>query len=269
MSPQMGKVMIIGVIVLIVVSGIWAFRVVWMNRCQEDDIRICALVKQLQVNDSTKIAGTYSELFDTIPIYSVEWTIDGFSQELRKIEAEQETMHLIHTKEAVYLRDYTDKKWWKQQSELVEKFDIKLPFDPAIYFGNIISDIQDPQTSLSYTHQDVCGAKTCYVFTLEKDNEQTTMFYLDEENDQVQQILITDGKMQQKIIFAYEDYSIEIPKSDVKIATKNQNIFLENFLQQTTIQKDKPEYIQEFEEVQSQLEQNDNQYVFESPTSSP
>ncbi|PJC34070.1 hypothetical protein CO051_00450 [Candidatus Roizmanbacteria bacterium CG_4_9_14_0_2_um_filter_39_13] len=94
------------------------------------------------------------------------------------------------------------------------------------------------------------------------------MFYLDEENDQIQQILISDGKMQQKVVFVYEDYSIEIPSSDVKIATKNQNIFLENFLQQATIQKDKPEYIQKFEETQSQLEQNDSPYVFESPTSS-
>jgi len=134
--------MIIGLIVLIVMSGIWAFRVVWVNRCQEDDIRICALMSQLQVDEATKLAGTYSEFLDTIPIYSVEWAIDGSSQELRKIEEEQETMHLIYSKDAVYLRDYTDKKWWKQQSELVEKFEIKLPFDPAIFFGNIISDIQ-------------------------------------------------------------------------------------------------------------------------------
>jgi len=241
----------------------------WTNRCQEDDARICTLLDQLVIDSSTQHHGTYTEIHKTIPLFTIEWAIEGSSQEILKKESSDETMHLIIADDAVFLKDYSDNYWWKQSVQDVDKFDITLPFDPTIFFNNLVKDIQDPQTSLSYTHQDLCGARTCYVMTLKKDNMQITDFYIDEKSEQIQQIIISSSDIEQKILFDYEDFQIEIPHSSVKAASANQNIFFENFLQQSSIQKQKPDYIQEFEKAQQQLEQEGSPDFIVSPTTYP
>lgn len=262
------KIIIIVLLIGGIFSGFYGYSK-WVNRCQEDDVRICTLLKQLEINSSPQHHGTYAEIHKTIPLFTIDWAIDKSSQEILKKEASDETMHLIIADDTVFLKDYSDNYWWKQSAQVVEKFDIKLPFDPTTFFNNLAKDIQDPQTSLSYTRQDVCGAKTCYVMSMKKENMQTTDFYIDEVNDQIQQIIISASDIEQKIIFEYEDFQIEIPNSNVKTASANQNIFFENFLQQSSMQKQKPEYIQEFEKTQLELEQEGSPDFILSPTTYP
>jgi len=262
------KIIIIVLLIAGIVSGFYGYSK-WANRCQEDDVRICTLLKQLEINSYTQHQGTYAEIHKTIPLFTIDWAIDKSSQEILKKEASDETMHLIIADDTIFLKDYSDNYWWKQSAQVVETFDIKLPFDPTTFFNNLVKDIQDPQTSLSYTHQDVCGAKTCYVMSMKKENMQTTDFYIDEVTDQIQQIIISASDIEQKIIFEYEDFQIEIPNANVKNATANQNIFFENFLQQSSMQKQKPEYIQEFEKTQLELEQEGSPDFILSPTTYP
>ena len=262
------RIIVATLLILVIFTGLVGYKN-WIHQCTEDDVRICALMDQLEVSSSTRLHGTYTEIHKSIPLFTIEWAIDTSSQEILKKESNEETMHLIYADNNVYLRDYSDSHWWKQSAEVIKTFDIKLPFDPTIFFNNLVKDIQDPQTSLSYTHQDVCGAKTCYVMSLKKENMQTTDFYIDEVNDQIQQIIISASDIEQKIIFEYEDFQIEIPNSNVKTASANQNIFFENFLQQSSMQKQKPEYIQEFEKTQLELEQEGSPDFILSPTTYP
>jgi len=262
---------IIIIIVLLIGGVILGFfgYAKWTIRCQEDDARICTLLDQLAIDNSTQYHGTYTEIHKTVPLFTIDWAIDKSSQEILKKETSDETMHLIIADDSVFLKDYSDNYWWKQSMQVVEKYDIKLPFDPTIFFNNLVKDIQDPQTSLSYTRQDVCGAKTCYVMSLKKENWQTTDFYVDEATDRLQQIVIISSDIEQKITFEYVDFQIEVPSSNVKTASANQNIFFENFLQQSSMQKQKPEYIQEFEKTLQQLEQEGGPEFIVSPTTYP
>lgn len=255
MGLNKGKVIVVGFFLIAVIFGSWALKTYWSSDCQEEDLRICSLLSQLKIHNSTRLHGTYVELHNTVPIYGVEWAIDATLQEILQKEGKDENMHLIYTNDSIYLRDYLDGKWWKQSLHVVEKFDTKLPFNPTIFFHNLREDVQNLQSSLSFTRQDICGAKTCDVYTLKKKSNQTTEFYLDEKQAQIQQIFINEGDIDQQIKFEYEDFAIEVPNTNIKIASSSQNIFFENFLQQSSIQKTKPNYIKEFEETRIQTEQ--------------
>ena len=69
--------------------------------------------------------------------------------------------------------------------------------------------------------------------------------------------------------FNYEEFQIDVPSSNIKTASANQNIFFENFLQQSSVQKPKPEYVQEFEKEQTQIEQSGSPDFIVIPTTSP
>ncbi|KKQ36719.1 MAG: hypothetical protein US54_C0057G0003 [Candidatus Roizmanbacteria bacterium GW2011_GWA2_37_7] len=255
MSFHAKKTIIIGILLVLFISGFFVYKTFLESRCQEDDIRICKLLSQLEIDHLTHLSGTYTELNNDVPIYKVEWAIDTTVQEIRQKDETKETMHLIYTNDSIYLKDYSDDQWWEQPASVIEKYDIKLPFDPTVFFTNLARDIQNPQNSLSYTHQDICGIKTCNVFSLKKENNQTVLFYLDETQEQIQQIMISEGEAVQKVVFQYEDFQIDVPSSQVKTASSGQNIFFENFLQQSSMQKEKPAYVQEFEQTRMQIEE--------------
>lgn len=270
MSLNLNKIVIFTLVFIGIVTAIFMIKKIWDARCAEGDKQICTLLAQLEMDDTTRMHGTYTEIHSKTPLFIVEWAIDKTSQEMLRTDVNDETMHLIYAGDNFYLRDYSDTSWWKQSAKDVERFDIKLPFEPTTFFNNLIEDIQDPQNSLSYTHQDVCGAETCIVFTLKKENQQEVIqFFLAEATDQVQQIVIIDENIEQKVVFDYEDFEIHEPTSEIKTASSTQNIFLENFLQQSSVQKAKPEYVKEFEEMQSQQEPNSSPNSFDIPTISP
>lgn len=237
-----------------------------VHRCQEDDVRVCSLMDQLELDSSTRLHGTYTESHQSAQLFTIQWAVDKSFREIIKTEANTETMHLIYADAVVYLRDYSDDKWWKQSTNVVDTFDITLPFDPTTFFNNLVKDIQDPQNSLSYTHQDACGTKMCYVLTMKKANAQTAQFFLDEATDQLQQIVIASSDIEQKVVLDYKEFKVKVPIENIKIASENQNIFFENFLQQSSAEKQKPKYIEEFEKVQSQIEQNGGMELYASPT---
>ncbi len=222
--------------------------------CKYSDPYLCSFVSSVSGGSLKKLQGDYTESHQNIQVYQAEWKLSGDDQEMLYKDDVSEQMHVIMVDDKVYLKDYADGRWWEQPMEKMQEYETQLPFEPAVFIGNLKSSIEN--NNLYFIQEDVCGADNCRKYALNiQDNEMKRLFiFLSEKDRSLKRVQVQKEDLVQELRIHNEKPQIEKPKHDVKIAKAGENIFVENFLQRTQQSKKIPDYVKEFEQIRLQEE---------------
>lgn len=224
--------------------------------CKYDDPYLCDFMASISGEKLKKLEGEYLESHQNIQVYRAEWKLSGDNQEMLYKDDESEQMHVLVLDDTVYLKDYSDGRWWEQPIETMKEYETQLPFEPAVFIGNLTSYFEDDNNNVYFIKEDVCGVDTCrkYALALQDNDMKKIFFYLSEKDKSLKKVEVQKDELNQELSIRGKDPKIEKPDHDVKVAKAGENIFVENFLQRTQQSKKTPDYVREFEQMRVQEE---------------
>lgn len=252
MNFAVGKVALSAVFILLIIV---ASYFITTNRngsvfCSYTDPLLCDFLSNVTSETLIETAGTYEEFFENKKISAVSWSLqkDGF--EIVHKDPQEEQMHFIKKNDSIYLKDYTDNKWWKQSTKDSASFDYKLPFDPSLFQKNIISYVNNKDLKIEYRGEDICLGEECSVYEFINNSGQAsgTKLYISKDSSRIRRVIFeVDGVVQDINIFI-KNAQFEAPKDNLKTADKSTNIFLRNFLERSKTVSPLPEHILEIQQ---------------------
>ncbi|QQS44574.1 hypothetical protein IPM65_03170 [Candidatus Roizmanbacteria bacterium] len=246
----------------VLVSGVFiTFQVAKTNSmfCKYKDPYICGFFSHITGGSLKKLQGEYVESHQNIQVYHADWKLSGDEQEMLYKDDVSEQMHVIMVDEKVYLKDYTDGRWWEQSIETLEEYETKLPFEPSVFIGNLKSYFENEDNNIYFIQEDICGADSCrkYALSLRENDVKKVYFYISEKDSTLKKVQVQTDSLHQELSILNREPKIEKPEHDVKVAKAGENIFVENFLQRTQQSRKTPDYVKEFEQIRLQEEDID------------
>jgi len=248
-----------GILLAAVISAAYFTGIISTNSfaCEFEDEKFCVFLKKLDSDHMVNISGKYTEDYSGNTITQVNWILNKDSQALKYYQKGKEEMSLLIFNDYIYLKDYTDGRWWQQSKKDAALFSTKLPFEPSVFFANLNTQLKDPENSITFAGQDICLVETCNLYNIKSsDAEKITKLYLSETQGVLKKIEIVEGETVQTITIEKSEQKIERPDKDVKVAKAKDNIFLNNFLERSQMENKKPQYLQEFEKARLQVEES-------------
>ncbi len=229
--------------------------------CMYDDPVVCSFLSDVRKGRLSKLQGTYMEQHKGEEVYTVTWKRADKDQDILYKDDIEEQLHIVFVDDWVYLKDYSDGRWWEQSRDMMEQYETQLPFEPAVFISNLESYFVNDRNRIYFIQDDICGLDACrkYALTIKDAADKKILFYLSEKHGLLQKVQIDTGDLAQEITFNYEDPQIAKPDRNVKQAQKGENIFLENFIERSTTVKNTPDYIREFEQHRIESEGTDTQ----------
>lgn len=254
------KRLILSVFVVFIVGGVIFITVNVVKTqsffCKYDDPYLCAFISTIAGGKLNKLEGQYVESHQNIQVYRADWKLSGDNQEMLYKDDVSEQMHVLVVNDTVYLKDYSDGRWWEQPIETMEEYETQLPFEPSVFIANLRTYFEGEKNNIYFIKEDVCGADTCrkYALALQDNDMKKIFFYLSEKDKSLKKVEVQKEELNQELNILGNDPKIEKPTHDVKIAKAGENIFVENFLQRSRQSKKTPDYVREFEQMRIQEE---------------
>jgi hypothetical protein len=260
--------------IMIVLFGAIYMAATWSQSrpwCVGRDKEICKMLTHLKSHLTSSSQGDYSNN-DSM---SVTWGIQENSYQFTYLINKDEVMRVIGTEDMMYVRDYADNRWWKQPVKLVEQYNIQLPFEPQPYTQHILEVLLDKNTTYTATQAKTCSARNCVQYQVINKNAGLEMIIsIDREENVLKAIEVKKGGVTEMVTVQFEQLDlIEVPKTDIKIASSNQNIFLDMVYQLEPQKERVPTYVDLIEKQREQAEQNGEvqgapKYIAPEPTTS-
>ncbi|MDA1317292.1 MAG: hypothetical protein O3B87_04690 [bacterium] len=260
-------------VILIIMIGIFVgmYRIsTWSNQyswCANRDEYICNMLTHTRLHLPTASGGTY-ENSDHI---NAVWSVHEDNYELTYLVNKKEVMHIIGADETLYIYDYSDKRWWKQPIKEVEQYNVKLPFEPASYTQYITDALLDEKTIYTPIQVTNCLVSDCMQYHgVNKNVGLDLTISISKKDNKLMGINSKKAGSSDTVTIRYDDLNtIEVPKTDIKIASSNQNILLDLIYKLQPTIETTPDYVEFIEQQRVQAEQSgeaDGSPKYLSPT---
>ena len=271
MSKSSYRDLILLVIMIVILGAMYAASTWSQNRpwCVGRDENICKMLTHMKSHLTSASQGTYSDN-DNI---NVLWGVYEGAYEFSYLVNKEEVMHVIGVEDTMYIRDYTDNRWWKQPAKLVEQYNVQLPFEPKWYTQHILEEFIDANTTYTATQATTCSVRNCWEYHVMNKNTGLEMIIsIDKEAYALVAFEVRNAGEEEKVTVQYKELDpIEVPATEIKIASSNQNIFLDMTYQLDPRIDTVPDYVDLIEQQRQQAEQRGEsngapQYIDLRPT---
>lgn len=253
---------VIGLIILTV-------RRISQASCQYDDVYVCTFIRENRDLSQQNLEGISTIDFKNDGELDIKWEKTKEISTLQISKNNEEILHAILSNRYVYIKDYADNKWWREQKNTVANAIVELPFNPEVYIPEIVAKITKESNQFTYIEESACGEEVCYRYQIvntELNDEEQLFVFFSKDNFKLKSVFEVTADSTKKINIGYSDVTIQEPE-EIKIVSSGRNIFLEY----TELKdKDEPknfEYLQQFQKQRMQSEGNSTiPYVDETAT---
>lgn len=157
-----------------------------------------------------------------------EAQIRGESFKAREIENDgtKEIKHMITIDDTIYLKDYSDNKWWKQTIKPEEVTEEEKPEEPT----DFKEEYSKPNISYKSLGKEACGPSaeglTCFRYeqTLPENPEMKRIFWFDDKNYLLRKDQSGYGEFITTIEYSYDGINIQAP-SPTKDVPEGKSIY--------------------------------------------
>lgn len=153
-----------------------------------------------------------------------EVQIKGDSWSRRDIESDgpKELKHMITISDTVYLKDYSDNKWWKQTIKYEEMKEEEKPEEPK----DFKEEYTQPNITYKSLGQEACGSMTCFKYQqyFTEDPEFKRTFWFDDKDYLLRKEQGGSGEFIATIEYTYDGINIQAP-SPTKDVPEGKSIY--------------------------------------------
>jgi len=263
---------LIMLIVMIVIFGIMYMIATWSQNhpwCVGRDKYICKALTHMKSHLGGKSQGTFTK-GDTM---KVSWGIYNDTYQYTYVVNAKEVMQVIGTQDNIYIRDYSDNRWWKQPIKQVEQYSIQLPFEPQSYIQKIATILLDKKTLYTFKKVTTCQEKTCRNYHVTNKSIGVDMdVSIDTKKNTLIAFEIENSGTVESVTVQYDHLTqINPPTDRIKIASSTQNIFLDMLYQLQPKKNEVPYYVELIEQQRKRAEEQGDatdvpRYVAPEPT---
>ena len=282
---------VIGIVILLLLTGSFAaYRYFDTNNiislpglgtiglnssCKHNDANLCKYINRSLKADffQGSYVGTTITTDSMGKTLKSVWETDGKTKSrMANYIDSTENFHMITIGKVIYVKDFNDGKWWRQQEEVSIETETKLPdaFHFDDYKKKAIEEMRaaEKTTSYAFVNQDICGDRTCFqyqVFHEDPEKIETKEFIYFDDKDYIlykSKAESADGTITQQA-FSYGSVTILEP-SPLKQAQPGQNIFM-TADQGGSYTNDSLQYLNDFEQQMKKTQQVDEK-VDDHPT---
>lgn len=224
--------------------------------CPQNDTRICQFLQKNKNISTQEMKGSYLSNQEDKTELVVQWQKKDELSSIQIQKDEEEILHTIVTSQYVFLKDYVDNKWWREQKNTVENSLIELPFNPELFFASIQELIRNNNTTYTFIEDISCGDEVCHryqvIYPEQSEGEQLFIFF-STADFKLKSIFTVGNQGTGKLDIIYEELNIVEP-TDIKIVSSGRNIFTEYIeLRNKEVPKDF-EYLREFQQQRLESE---------------
>lgn len=272
MSESLKRNLVFLLVMIAILVGMYSIAT-WSDKrswCENRDEYICSMLTHVKSHLPTAAQGTYTNS-DNI---NAVWSAHEDNYEFTYLVNKKEVMRVIGTEDTMYVQDYSDNRWWKQPNKLVEQYNIKLPFDPQSYTQYLTDVLLDESTTYTPIQATTCLVQNCKQYlAINKNAGLELTLNINREDNTLTSISTNSAGSTETITIEYDELdSIEVPTTDIKIASSNQNIFLDLIYNLQPKIETTPDFVEQFEQQREQAERSGEADEFPNyipPTSVP
>ncbi len=224
--------------------------------CQYDDVRVCSFIKENKQLVTRDVKGHSLIDFKTDETLDIKWQKTSDNNVIQVTKNSEEILHTILTERYVYIKDYADSKWWREQRNTVANAILELPFNPEQYVSEISTKVEQEDNQFTFIEETSCGNEQCFRYQIsnsEFTNEEQLFVFFSKDNYKLKSTFEVNADATRKVEIEYEDITIEEPK-DIKIVSSGRNIFLEYTELRKKNETKNFEYLQQFQKQRMQSE---------------
>ncbi len=241
---------IVGLIVLTV-------RRISQASCQYDDAKVCSFVQKNQKLNEQNMKGQY-KINQEGETLTINWEKEDEKSSIKIHKSNEEILHTILASRYVYIKDFADNKWWREQKNTVANALLELPFNPENYFVELTTIIQDKENVYSFIEETICGDEQCYRYritnTKQLENEQFFVFF-STKDFKLRSVFKVKDEVSEQMDINYDKTVIQEPE-EIKIVSSGRNIFLEYTELRDKEEPKNYEYLQQFQQQRLESEEN-------------
>lgn len=154
-----------------------------------------------------------------------EFQVKGESFNIRDIESDgtKEKKHMITIDDTIYLKDYSDNKWWKQTIKPEkQKEEKEAPEEPK----DFKEEYSKPNLSFKALGKEACGNLTCFKYeqTIPETPDVKRIFWFDDKDYLLRKEQGGFGEFIVTIEYSYDGINIQAP-SPTKDVPEGRNIY--------------------------------------------
>ncbi|HRN69951.1 MAG TPA: hypothetical protein PLS49_02090 [Candidatus Woesebacteria bacterium] len=239
--------------ILLFVASIIGLAIITVRRvsdssCIYTDKIICNFLKRNKNLVEQKMQGSY-ELYQE-DLLKVTWRNNKNISEIQVYKDDEEMLHTIIASRYVYIQDYADNQWWREQKNTITNTLGGLPFNPEIYFPHLETILTDDRNNYRFIEETACGKEECYryqVINPEQTPEEQLFVFFSKNNFKLQSIFEVQQEQTGRLHINYENTPIVEP-AKTKIVSSGRNIFLEYIELQDKPKPKNFEYLQQFQQ---------------------
>jgi hypothetical protein len=269
-----------GIIIFLILSSLIGLSFIFIRKasqaaCPSEDQRVCAFVRKNNKISEKTMKGSYEQVSEEEENnLQVNWEKGESINRIKVKKNGNELLDVITSERYLFIKDYSDNLWWRQEKARMLNSIEELPFIPEMYFVKLNEIIKDERTTYKFIQEASCGSKTCYRYQViypELKEEDQLFIFFEKEGELLNSIFIADERGTGEIKISYADVTTVEPEK-VKIAPDSRNLFLD-YLDKKKQQEDKNyEYLKQFEQQRKEAEQSVStnfKYVEETPIPTP
>ena len=251
----------LNVILLLIIASLIGIAVLFVRKtvsfeCDQTDPQVCRFLDNYK-KMSKRMQGMYTvQSTNDESTQAITWQLDNENRSITATQKEETILEAVIMKEYVYLKDYTDNKWWKQKiadSQLIES---SLPFDPYNYFKELELILLNPQTTYTLIGDVKCGNKNCirYQISTQQQSEDLQRFiYITTPDFKPYIVIDANSSSSHEIKMANSDKYISEPEM-TKIPQPDKNIFLDYLSRREKEREKKLDYLKQFQTEREKAE---------------
>lgn len=205
---------------------------------------------------NTKMGGTYtSNQTDDVSL-QIEWQKSADVSTIKIDRNENEILDAIIGPRYVYIKDYADNKWWREQKNIVENSLVELPFNPELFFTKLQTMLNNEETAYTYIEDIACGDEQCHRYQVtsanQKEGEQLFVFF-STTDFKLRSIFMVEDTSTGELNVVHKEVSIIEPEN-IKIVSSGRNIFAEYIELKDKEEQKNFEYLQQFQQQRLESE---------------
>lgn len=250
-------------VIFLIIASLLGLSFIFINRilngsCNIEDKKVCSFLQSNKKIDTTNMKGQFiskqnqaqnSEL-------DVNWEKGQNNSHISINKQKDEILQAILSDKYVYIKDYSDGKWWREQKDVVSNSISELPFNPELYFTKLMEQLNKEDNTYTFVEETSCGQDSCYRYQVtnptQAEKDQLFIFF-DTRDYKLKSVFQVSDISTGELHVTYEDIQISEP-TDYKIVSSGRNIFMEYL---DLKEKEKPknfEYLKQFQQQRIQSE---------------
>lgn len=251
----------LSVIVLLIIASLIGLSVLFVRKafmfsCAQTDPAVCKFLENYSHMSKRPMEGLYTVMNQNDESTNIIfWQKDNNNRAISAIQEGETILEAVISEDYLYLKDYTDNKWWKQKITNTPLSESYLPFDPYRYFIELEPILFDPQTIYTFIGKAKCGDADCirYKVTSPKSSKDLQRFIYVTSDNQISIVVDANTSSSHEIKMSFSNKLISEPQ-ETKIATEDTNIFLDYVTRREKEREKKLEYLKEFQSVREKVE---------------